>query len=107
MCIVLDVRPIKTADERLVKTQELGDLFYTVVFYAKVAERENKFTMRDIITRLKTKLIRRHPHVYGEASKEMDEIVKNWEKIKGEEKTERKSALDGIPKTLPSIQGDW
>lgn len=91
----------KGDEEELI--EELGDLFYTVVFYAKVAEREKKFTMRDIITRLKTKLIRRHPHVYGEASKEMEEIVKNWEKIKGEEKTERKSALDGIPKTLPSL----
>lgn len=85
--------------------EELGDLFYTVIFYAKVAEREKKFTMRDIIEALKAKLIRRHPHVFGEEkAQSMDDVIKTWNRVKGEEKKNRKSALDGIPKTLPSLQ---
>lgn len=85
--------------------EELGDLFYTVIFYAKVAEREKKFSMKDIIEALKAKLIRRHPHVFGEEkAQSIDDVIKTWNKVKGEEKKDRKSALDGIPKTLPSLQ---
>ncbi|MBS0628963.1 MAG: MazG family protein [Verrucomicrobia bacterium] len=85
--------------------EELGDLFYTVIFYAKVAEREKKFSLSDIIDALKAKLIRRHPHVFGEEKAEsMDDVIKTWNRVKAEEKKERKSALDGIPKTLPSLQ---
>ncbi len=85
--------------------EELGDLFYTVIFYAKVAEREKKFTMSDIIEALKAKLIRRHPHVFGEEkAQSVDDVIKTWNRVKGEEKKDRKSALDGIPKTLPSLQ---
>lgn len=85
--------------------EELGDLFYTVIFYAKVAEREKKFSMKDIIETLKAKLIRRHPHVFGEEkAQSIDDVINTWNKVKGEEKKDRKSALDGIPKTLPSLQ---
>lgn len=85
--------------------EELGDLFYTVIFYAKVAEREKKFSMKEIIEALKAKLIRRHPHVFGEEkAQSMEDIVRTWNRVKSEEKVDRKSALDGIPKTLPSLQ---
>lgn len=85
--------------------EELGDLFYTVIFYAKVAEREGTFTLADIIDALKAKLIRRHPHVFGEEkANSVEDVINTWNRVKGEEKKERKSALDGIPKTLPSIQ---
>lgn len=85
--------------------EELGDLFYTVIFYAKVAEREKEFSMKDIIETLKAKLIRRHPHVFGEEkASSMEDVIRTWNKVKSEEKKERKSALDGIPKTLPSLQ---
>ena len=84
--------------------EELGDLFYTVVFYAKVAEREDRFSMKHIIDTLKEKLIRRHPHVFGDTkAKNMDDVIHNWEKIKKEEKQDRVSALDGIPRSLPSL----
>lgn len=86
--------------------EELGDLFYTVVFYAKIAEKEGRFTMVDILNCEREKLIRRHPHVFGEQKIEhAEEVVKRWEKIKKTEKAHeaRKSALDGIPKTLPSL----
>lgn len=85
--------------------EELGDLFYTVVFYAKVAEREKRFSMKNVIETLKAKLIRRHPHVFGkEKAESMEDVIRTWNKVKGEEKKERTSALDGIPKTLPSLQ---
>ncbi len=85
--------------------EELGDLFYTVIFYAKVAEREKRFSLKNIIEHLKAKLIRRHPHVFGdEKAASMEDVIRNWEKIKKEEKKDRKSALDGIPQTLPSLQ---
>lgn len=85
--------------------EELGDLFYTVIFYAKVAEREKRFSLKDIIEGLKAKLIRRHPHVFGkEKAESMEDVVRTWNRVKSEEKKDRKSALDGIPKTLPSLQ---
>lgn len=85
--------------------EELGDLLYTIIFYAKVAERENRFSIQSILKNIKEKLIRRHPHVFGDKKDaSMQEVIQNWEQIKKEEKKERKSALDGIPKTLPSLQ---
>ena len=84
--------------------EELGDLLYTVIFYAKVAEKQNLFTIDDILEAIRLKLIRRHPHVFGEIeAKNADEVIKRWEEIKKTEKghSDRKSALDGIPKNLP------
>lgn len=84
--------------------EELGDLLYCIIFYAKVAEKQKRFHLSDILNTVKEKLIRRHPHIFGEIGpKDVDEVIQNWEKIKKEEKQERKSALDGIPKTLPSL----
>ncbi len=85
------------SDEEIV--EELGDLLYTVLFYAKVAEKEGKFSMGDILNTVKEKLIRRHPHVF-ESSEETseDEVVKNWEKIKKEkEGKEKKEFLKELP----------
>jgi len=87
--------------------EELGDLFYTVIFYAKVAERENRFSIKEILEQLRAKLIRRHPHVFGEEkAKSMEEVIQKWERVKDGENASkgRKSALDGIPITLPSLQ---
>lgn len=87
--------------------EELGDLFYTLIFYGKIAEREKLFTLGEVIENLKVKLIRRHPHVFGEEKAySAEDVVGKWEKIKKEESQDkgRKSALDGIPKTLPSLQ---
>ncbi len=86
--------------------EELGDLLYTIVFYGKLGEKSGRFSIIEIVSAIKEKLIRRHPHVFGEVKVEgADEVVKNWEKIKAEEKGEAKpvSALDGIPPTLPSV----
>ncbi len=86
--------------------EELGDLLYTIIFYGKLAEKSGRFSINDIVSGIEKKLIRRHPHVFGEVKVEgADEVVKNWERIKAEEKGEStpKSILDGIPPTLPSV----
>jgi len=91
-------------DEEII--EELGDLLYTVLFYAQIAQKEQRFSLQDILTGLKEKLIRRHPHVFGDSqAKTEEEIRQNWEKIKKEEtgKEQRTSSLDGIPDQLPSL----
>ena len=86
--------------------EELGDLLNTIIFYGKIAERAGRFTISDIIDAITEKLVRRHPHVFGENKIEhSDEVIKQWEKIKKEEKKQeqRKSVLDGLPPTLPTL----
>ncbi len=99
------VEAVDEDDDRKI-VEELGDLLYTIVFYGKLAEKNGRFSMREIVETVKEKLIRRHPHVFGETKVDgVDDIVKNWEKIKAEEKKDdkRQSALDGIPPTLPAL----
>lgn len=82
--------------------KEVGDLLLHIVFYAKIGSEENSFDIKDVIDSLNEKLIRRHPHIYGDAKVENSEQVKeNWEQIKLKEG--RKSTLSGVPKTLPAL----
>ncbi len=83
--------------------RELGDLLLHVVFHAVIAEQNGRFTLRDVIDAETDKLVRRHPHVFGDVEVEnVDEVLSNWEQIKmGEGKKE--SVLDGIPAHLPSL----
>lgn len=84
--------------------EELGDVLLQVVFHARLAEEEGTFTMQDVIDDVVTKLIRRHPHVFGTIEvADSEEVLKNWEEIKAKEKTERKHALDGISRGLPAL----
>lgn len=81
---------------------ELGDVLLHIVFHSEIASETNQFNIDDVIDGITEKLIRRHPHVFGETKvKDNDEIMYNWEKIKLEEG--RKSVLDGIPKALPQL----
>ena len=83
--------------------EELGDVFFQLVFIGKIGEKENRFTIEEAIRHLNEKLIRRHPHIFAnEKIHSVDEIVQNWEIIKKKEK-ERKCVLDGIPPTLPIL----
>ncbi len=84
--------------------EELGDLLYNVIFFCKLGEMEGRFTTQEAIGRICDKLILRHPHVFGE-NKLADSaaVMEQWEKIKQEEKSHRKSLLDGIPKGLPAL----
>ena len=86
--------------------EELGDLLWQVVFHSQIANEEKRFNIDEVVDEISEKLVRRHPHVFGNSKdKEQKEILKTWEKIKQDEKGKesRKSVLDGIPKTLPSL----
>ena len=81
---------------------ELGDLFFHVIFHAVIAQEENKFNIDDVIDSIQEKLIRRHPHVFGEVNvKDAEDVKRNWEAIKLTEG--RDSVLDGVPEKLPSL----
>ncbi len=81
---------------------ELGDLLLHVVFHTIIASESNGFTIDDVIDSIREKLIRRHPHVFGEVKVSGSaEVKKNWEEIKLEEG--RNSVLDGVPEMLPCI----
>lgn len=86
--------------------EELGDLFFNVVFLCELAEKEKQILMENVLKQISSKLIRRHPHVFGEVKvQNAEEVLIHWEKIKRSEegKQHRKSALDGIPKNLPTL----
>lgn len=83
--------------------KELGDLLLHVVFHTVIVEEQNKFDINDVIDSIQTKLIRRHPHVFGDKKVNgSDEVKKNWEEIKLEEG--RENLLEGIPESLPALQ---
>jgi MazG family protein len=101
--------------------EELGDLLLQVLFYAEMASQEGYFSIADVISELNRKLVRRHPHVFGEEASaaagniaeglETDDIdskqvLRNWEEIKQLEKSskaEKQSCLDSIPRSLPAL----
>lgn len=86
--------------------EELGDLLFQIVFHARIAEEAGQFTIDDVITAIHEKMIRRHPHVFGDDKLSTDkEVLSNWEEIKRKEKGhgDRKSILEGVPKELPSL----
>lgn len=93
-------------DKNLEMEEELGDLLFNVAFLCKLAEKEQRFTLEDVLKHIVAKLIRRHPHIFGEGSlKTSEEVLRQWEQIKQLEKKgeTRHSALDGIPKDLPAL----
>ncbi len=82
--------------------EELGDVLLHLVFYARIAREEGKFTLADAIHAVCDKLIHRHPHIYGEVKVENEEEVKrNWEQLKLKEG--KRSVLSGVPKALPAV----
>ena len=88
--------------------EELGDLLLQVVFHCQLASERGAFDFEQVARRITEKLIRRHPHVFGDTKvKSVDEVWANWEKIKTAEKHgtrhARPSALDGIPRHLPAL----
>lgn len=83
---------------------ELGDLMLQVLLYSQIAQEEGVFDVRDVMTRIVDKLIRRHPHVFGDVSvQSADDVTRNWDEIKKQEKPERSSVLDGVPRDLPAL----
>ncbi len=87
-------------------SEELGDLLLQVFEHVAVARREETFTMGDVTEHLVRKLIHRHPHVFGDASmRSAGEVERAWEGLKAQEKQPGTSVLDGVPKSLPALQG--
>ncbi len=90
-------------------TGELGDLLLQVVFHAQIASEENRFTVADVIDRVSSKMIRRHPHVFGEDKAESaNEVLRNWEAIKEAELKAKGgdlngSMLDSVSTKLPAV----
>ena len=66
--------------------EELGDLLWNILFITNIAEEQGLFNLKEVLENVKEKMIRRHPHVYGNASKDMKSIEKLWKEIKGQEK---------------------
>ena len=85
--------------------KELGDILLHIVFYSKIASEDKGFDMGDVIKSLIAKLIRRHPHIYGDVvAEDSDKVKQNWEQIKIQEKGSKKNGvLDGVPKGLTGI----
>lgn len=85
-------------------SKELGDVLLHVAFYSKIAEEKGDFDIADVCTRLKDKLIFRHPHIYGDVdAKDAAQVSKNWEEIKLREKGGNKTVLSGVPAALPAL----
>jgi tetrapyrrole methylase family protein/MazG family protein len=89
-------------DEALL--EELGDVLLQVVLHAQMATEEGRFDFDQIADRIADKLVLRHPHVFGENKlSTSDAVLRQWEAIKRSEKQDRKSIIDGIPRTLPAL----
>jgi tetrapyrrole methylase family protein / MazG family protein len=87
--------------------EELGDLLLQVLFHAQLAMEVGKFSIADVVDALSNKMVRRHPHVFGDAViEDVDAQWRNWERLKALEKTgrQRRTRLDGIPKHLGALQ---
>jgi len=91
---------------------ELGDLLLQVLFYSEMAEEQGSFSIDDVLDRLSTKLINRHPHVFGEVKADTsDEVKRNWEALKAEERKKRdaesanepRSILAGVSSAMPAM----
>ncbi len=88
---------------------ELGDLLLQVLFYAQMAQDAGYFNLEDVAEGLSAKLIRRHPHIFGDAvAEDAGTVLRNWEQIKREEKkaassTDAGSALDSVPRSMPAV----
>ena len=104
---------IETIDQRDTQKlrEELGDVFLQVIFHSQIAAEAGSFTVEDVIETLATKLIRRHPHVFGTGDSigqvsNSEQVLAQWEDIKRAEREaagNTQSALDGVPKTLPAL----
>jgi MazG family protein len=98
-------RPVELRDE-------LGDLLFQIVFYAQVARERGEFTIDDVIGAIHSKMVRRHPHVFGDVTvRDNDELLRNWEAMKAEEKRAAGkdksemdgSLLDGVSRKAPAL----
>jgi len=103
---LVDAIEAGTRDELI---EELGDVLYQVIFHADIAAEAGEFTLEDVAAHMRTKMVARHPHVFGDvagnivAAETPDDVVATWEKVKSVEKSHRTSVLEGIPQGMPSL----
>jgi tetrapyrrole methylase family protein/MazG family protein len=92
-------------DDRASLAEEVGDMMLEAVFIAEVTREEGSFDIYDAITAVHDKLVRRHPHVFGDVqANDAEEVLVNWEKLKNEErKSENKSLMAGVPQSMPAL----
>jgi tetrapyrrole methylase family protein/MazG family protein len=95
-------------DDQIEMQEEFGDLLLQIVLQTQIASEYGEFNMTDVIRGIHTKLVRRHPHVFADVDlADADSVIKNWERIKAEERSENheveKGVLDGIPKVMPAL----
>ncbi len=84
--------------------EELGDVLLQVILHSQISDDDNQFNIDDVAKELNEKLIHRHPHVFGNQKvNSTEDILNNWELLKKEEKTDRKSAMDGISKSQSAL----
>ena len=104
---VYEVLEAIDAGDPMPLAEELGDLLVQVAFHADIAREAGDFQLSDVLSSINRKLVRRHPHVFGDTNvADAREVERNWERIKEQErqeKGERKSLVDGIPKDLPAL----
>jgi MazG family protein len=93
-------------NDRKALAEEIGDMLLQAVFLAEITREEGTFDIYDSITSIHDKLVRRHPHVFGDVeANDAEQVLVNWEKLKQEErKAEDKSILAGIPLAMPGLQ---
>lgn len=98
------VEVIETEDHHAL-CEELGDLLLHIVMQVRLAQEDNYFTMDDVLTGINQKLVRRHPHIFGDTTvTDAEDVKQHWEKIKHHEKKHhRVSILDGIPQAMPGL----
>lgn len=85
--------------------EELGDVLFQVVLHAQLADERGAFNIRDVITGINEKIVRRHPHVFSGVSVENSaQVMQNWDEIKKAEKKNKKTAAIEVPKGLPALQ---
>lgn len=97
------IEAIEKGDDKKL-CEELGDLLMQIVFHARIAEEQKRFTTEDVIQGISAKLVRRHPHVFGGANAQSAQDSWNhWETTKERERGEGVSMLDGIPRIMPAL----
>jgi tetrapyrrole methylase family protein/MazG family protein len=84
--------------------QELGDVLLQIMLHSQIAAEKSEFTLEDVLRNINQKLIRRHPHIFGDVQvKDAEEVTRNWEAIKQKERQTQESMLDSVPKQLPAL----
>ena len=92
------------ADDPANIRKELGDVLLHILFYSKIADEQGRFDIADVADALNSKLIFRHPHVFGQVQADnAQQVAENWEKIKLREKGGNRTVLSGVPSALPSL----